>query len=147
MTTIANHDARELPGAESGAGIGSPLLPTDIMVAEVSRLLATPGFLGQSVTTLRRADSAFDVLDGLMRSGVPLPFRWPVNGEAERHESVTVLYDSVTVLYDSVSESLREVGGVVQSFGALRSACALWGEFDAALRAGAPLPEPWQRQR
>lgn len=141
--TAENHDAQELPGtgAESGAGIGSPVLPADIMVAEVSRLLAAPGFLGQSMATLRRADSAFNVLDGLLRSGASLPLRWPVNGNAER-------YEPMTVLYDSVSESLREVGiGAVQSFIALRSACALWGEFDAALCAGSPLPEPWQRQR
>lgn len=85
------------------------------MVVEVSRLLTTPGFLGQSVANLRRADSAFDVLDVLMRGGAPLPLRWSVNGDVERHEPVTALYDSV-------SESLREVGGVTQSFVALRCA-------------------------
>ena len=126
MTT--NHDAVS----------DSPCLPADIMVAEVSRLLATPGFLGQSVVTLRRADSAFDVLDGLMRGGVSLPSGWPVNCDAKRHEPVTVLYDSV-------SESLREVGGAVPSFVALRRAVTDWREFDAALRSGGPLPEPWQR--
>ena len=116
-----------------------PNLPTDIMAAEVSRLLATPGFLGQSVANLRRADSAFDVLDGLMRGGAPLPSHWSVNRGTERHEPVTVLYDSV-------SESLREVGGATQSFGGRRSACALWHELDSELRTWAPLPEPWQRQ-
>ncbi len=117
---------------------GSLDRPADIMVAELSRLLATPGFLGQSVANLRRADSAFDVLDGLMREGAPLPFDWLVNGDVERHEPVTVLYDSV-------SESLREVGGVAQSFVALRCAVADWRRLDVALRSGGPLPEPWQR--
>ncbi|MBB5492153.1 hypothetical protein [Nocardiopsis metallicus] len=37
--------------------------------------------------------------------------------------------------------------GAARSFVALRSARALWHELDAALRAGAPLPEPWQRKR
>ena len=124
----ANHDA-----------VSGPLdRPADIMVAEVSRLLASPGFLGQSVVTLRRADSAFDVLDGLMRTGAPLPRHWPLNGDTGR-------YEPVTVLYDSVPESLREVGGAVRSFVALRCAVTNWHGLDAALRSGAPLPEPWQR--
>ncbi|WP_017590758.1 hypothetical protein [Nocardiopsis ganjiahuensis] len=125
---IANH------GTVSG-----PLdRPADIMVAEVSRLLAATVFLGQSVADLRRADSAFDVLDGLMRGGAPLPLHWSADGDAERHEPVTALYDSV-------SESLREVGGAAQSFVALRRAVTEWGRLDAALRSGGPLPEPWQR--
>ncbi|GAA1462974.1 hypothetical protein [Nocardiopsis exhalans] len=136
----ASNDAQELPGTGAGAGAGSPGLPAEAMAAEVSRLLATPGLPGQSVAALRRADSAFDVLDGMLRNGAPVPLRWPVNGDAERHEPVTALYDAV-------SESLREVGGAARSFVALRSACALWRRLDAALRAGAPLPEPWQRKR
>lgn len=129
----SNHDAQSSPDR-----IDSLALPADVMVTELSRLLATSGFLGQSVDTLRRADGAFDVLDELMRSGAPLPRRWSVNGGQERH-------GPVTELYDSVSESLREVGGAAQSFMALRRAVADWRALDAALCSGWSLPEPWQR--
>lgn len=125
-------------GPQGSSDATDPLLPADVMVAELSRLLAKPGFLGQSVATLRRADGAFDVLDELMRSGGPLPCCWPGKGRPERH-------GPVTELYDSVSETLREVGGPVQSFMVLRRAVAYWRELDAALRNGWPLPEPWQR--
>ncbi|GAA1459305.1 hypothetical protein [Nocardiopsis exhalans] len=135
-----NHGAQKLPGAEPGAEVVSPGLSADIMAAEVSRLMATPVVPEQSVVALRRTDSAFDVLDGLLRSGAPLPLHWRVNGDAKRREPVTALYDSV-------SEALREVGGAAQSFAALRSACALWRRLDAELRSGSPLPEPWQRRR
>ncbi|WP_239647866.1 gluzincin family metallopeptidase [Nocardiopsis ganjiahuensis] len=138
----ANDEAQEFTGTgtEPRAGIGSLSRSADIMAAEVSRLLARPGFLGQSVADLRRADSAFDALDGLMRGGAPLPLHWPRSGDAN-------LREPVTALYDSVSESLRVMGGAAQSFVALRSACELLHKLDAELRAGAPLPEPWQRQR
>ncbi|GAA1456599.1 hypothetical protein NE857_33505 [Nocardiopsis exhalans] len=129
----ANHEAQGSPDTIDSLG-----LPADIMVTELSRLLATPGFLGQSVATLRRADGAFNVLDELMRNGDPLPRRWSVKGRPERH-------GPVTELYDSVSETLREVGGAAQSFMALRRAAADWRALDAALRSGWPLPEPWQR--
>ncbi|WP_229826335.1 hypothetical protein [Nocardiopsis terrae] len=104
----------------------------------MSRLLATPGTYGDSAANLRRADSAFDVLDRLMRDGAPLPSRWPVERDGNGHEHVTVLYDSV-------SESLREVGGPLRSFASLRRAVADWHELDTVLRSGGPLPEPWQR--
>lgn len=133
-----NNDAQKALGAESGTGIGSSGLPADVMAAEVSRLLATPVVPEQSVVALRRTDSAFDVLDGLLRSGAPLPLHWSATGDTKRHAPVTALYDAV-------SESLREVGGIAQSFAALRSACAQWRKLDAELRAGSPLPEPWQR--
>lgn len=136
----ANNDVQKASGAESSAATGSPGLPADVMAAEVSRLMATPVVPEQSVVALRRTDSAFGVLDGLLRSGAPLPLHWSATGDTKRHEPVTALYDSV-------SEALREVGGAAQSFAALRAACALWRRLDAALRSGAPLPEPWQRRR
>jgi hypothetical protein len=135
-----NNHVRKASDTKSRVAIGTPGLPADIMAAEVSRLLATPVVPEQSVVALRRTDSAFDVLDGLMRSGAPLPLHWSGTGDPKRREPVTVLYDSV-------SEALREVGGAAQSFVALRSACALWRRLDAELRSGAPLPEPWQRRR
>lgn len=129
----SDHDVQGSPDMIDPLG-----LPADIMVTELSRLLATPGFLGRSVATLRRADGAFNVLDELMRDGDPLPRRWSVQGGPERH-------GPVTELYDSVSETLREEGGPAQSFMALRRAVAYWGALDTALRSGGPLPEPWRR--
>lgn len=126
-------------GAQSSPDRIDSLAPSaDAMVTELSRLLATPGFLGQSVATLRRADDAFNVLDELMRNGGPLPGCWPGKDSTGRH-------GLVTELYDSVSETLRETGGAVESFMALRRAVSEWRALDAALRSGWPLPEPWQR--
>lgn len=92
-------------------------LPAEAMAAQVSRLLATPGFPPRAVATLRRADGAFNVLDGLMRNGAPLPGCWRVDEDAEDDEA-----QHVTDVYDALSEALREDGGAPHSFAALRSA-------------------------
>lgn len=113
-------------------------LSAEVIAVRLSTLLATPGAPVYSVANLRRADHAFDLLDGLMRGGAPLPFFWPVSEETDGH-------DGVTELYDATSEALRRSGGVEQSFAALRTACARWRSLDLVLREGSPLPEPWQR--
>lgn len=112
--------------------------PADSMVRQVSRLLTEPGRPAHSAAALHRADHAFDLLDGLMRSGAHLPACWPTTGSTQEHHEVTAVYDAV-------SEALREVGGVTACLVALRRACTLWHTLDATLRTGAPLPEPWQR--
>lgn len=139
-------DAREWAGAkghdmttDEGHTRGAAL-PADAMAAQMSRLLATPGLPVRSVATLRRADGAFNVLDGLMRSGAALPRDWHVDEDAEKDEA-----QYVTEVYDGLSEALREEGSIPQSFAALRSACAHWKALNDALRIGAPLPEPWRR--
>ncbi|GAA1459330.1 hypothetical protein NE857_26810 [Nocardiopsis exhalans] len=128
MTTDEGH-------ARNGAA-----LPADAMAAQVSYLLATPGLPPRAVATLRRADGAFNVLDGLLRSGGPVPACWRVASDAGNYKA-----RYVTDVYDRLSEALREDGGAPHAFTALRSACQEWKALDAALRAGAPLPEPWQR--
>ena len=115
-------------------------LSADAMAAQVSRLLATPGLPPRAVGTLRRTDSAFGLLDALMRSGAPVPGCWRVDSDAEGYKA-----RYVTDVYDALSEALREDGGAPYAFAALRSACQEWKSLDAALRAGAPLPEPWRR--
>ncbi|USY19522.1 hypothetical protein NE857_30510 [Nocardiopsis exhalans] len=116
------------------------VLPAEAMAAQVSRLLATPGLPPRAVATLRRADSAFGLLDALLRSGAPIPGCWRVDSDAENYKA-----RYLTDVYDRLSEALREDGGAPHAFAALRSACQEWKALDAALRAGSPLPEPWQR--
>lgn len=116
----------------------APPPPAEVLAIRLSTLLATPGSPVYSVEHLRRADQAFDLLDGLLRGGAPLPFFWPVSAQKQGHEGVTELYDAT-------SEALRQPGGVEPSFASLRIACARWKSLDLALRDGAPLPEPWQR--
>lgn len=110
------------------------------MAAKVSRLLATPGLPAYGVATIRNADEAFDALDSFLRAGGPPPSRWCAHGDTGDAEA-----ERVTLVYDALSEALREGGGVTACFEAVRVAGKQWRELDALLRAGAPLPEPWQR--
>ena len=140
-------DAREWAGTkgldmttEEAQTTNGTVLPAEAMADQVSRLLATPGLPARSVATLRRADGAFNLLDGLMRSGAPVPGRWRVTEDAEDDAA-----EYVTRVYDALSESLREHGEFFECFAELRMACSLWRKLDTRLREGAPLPEPWRR--
>lgn len=121
-------------------GSGGPEKPsTTGMVMTIGRLLAAPGLPAQARRTLKRADRGFDVLDGLLRSGAPVPACWHVTDQADEAACTRA-----TLVYDTLSEALRETGGAPTCFAARLCAVAEWRELDTALRVGAPLPEPWR---
>ncbi|WP_239648061.1 hypothetical protein [Nocardiopsis ganjiahuensis] len=117
---------------------------TDELVSEIWRILDHPGRSAHAARTLARADRLFSELDRRIRSGEPLPSSWraalrPAPPPPRRG----IAYEYATQCYDGVSEALREVGGVVVAWRALREAARAWERLDRALTERAPLPEPW----
>ncbi|WP_216630881.1 hypothetical protein [Nocardiopsis coralli] len=118
-------------------------------------MLARPGLTPYAVRRLRYTDTAFGILDALLRSGAPVPEYWIVEADPEDPEAYADAgpdagggnhtLDSVTCTYDALSEALRETGGVAACAAALRVAREEWECLDSALCEGAPLPEPWAR--
>ncbi|WP_239646060.1 hypothetical protein [Nocardiopsis valliformis] len=127
-----------LPVAPGGAN------RADELVSEIGRLLRNPGRSAHAVRTLTRVDGLFSELDRQLRSGGPLPSTWraalrPPPPSSRRG----IAYEYATQCYDAVSETLREVGGVVVAWRALREAAREWERLNRALIERAPLPEPW----
>lgn len=113
---------------------------TGALARTLERMLARPGPPEHALTRLTHVDTAFGILDALLRSGAPVPPYWVVDDDSAAHT-----LDSVTRTYDAVSEALRETGGAEACVRALRAARAEWGCLDSAMCEGAPLPEPWAR--
>ena len=111
---------------------------TGALARTLGRMLARPGPSAHAVTRLDHVDTAFGILDALLRSGAPVPAYWVVDEESAAHT-----LDSVTRTYDAVSEALRETGEAMVCASALLSARVEWERLDSALCEGAPLPEPW----
>lgn len=123
------------PGAASRA---------DELVSEIGRLLRNPGRSSHAARTLTRVDGLFAELDRQLRSGGPLPSTWraalrPAPPPSRRG----IAYEYATQCYDAVSETLREVGGVVAAWRALRQAAREWERLNGALTERSPLPGPW----
>jgi hypothetical protein len=117
---------------------------TDELVAQIWSTLRHPGRSAHAVRTLARADRLFSELDRRIRSGEPLPTTWraalrPAPPPSRRG----IAYEYATQCYDGVSEALRETGGVVAAWRALREAARVWERLDRALVERDPLPEPW----
>ncbi|GAB3687013.1 hypothetical protein [Nocardiopsis oceani] len=120
---------------------------TDELVMEIGAILRHPGRSAHAARTLARADRLFSELDRRIRSGEPLPTTWraalrPAPPASRRG----IAYEYATQCYDAVSEELREVGGVVVAWRALREAARCWERLDCALTERSPLPEPWLRE-
>lgn len=113
---------------------------TGALARTLGHMLARPGPPARAATRLAHVDTAFGLLDALLRSGAPVPAYWIVDADAAAHT-----LDSVTRVYDAVSEALRESGGPAACAAALRAARGEWECLDSALCEGAPLPEPWAR--
>lgn len=143
------------PGSLAPQPLGSSLLNpvpvapggtsrADELVSEIGRLLRHPGRSAHAARTLARVDGLFSELDRQIRSGGPLPSTWraalrPAPPSSRRG----IAYEYATQCYDAVSEALREVGGVVVAWRALREAAREWERLNQALTERAPLPEPW----
>ncbi|MGW5879251.1 hypothetical protein ACWFMI_22160 [Nocardiopsis terrae] len=120
---------------------------TDELVAEITGVLNHPGRPAHAARTLARADRLFSELDHRIRSGEPLPGAWlAARRPAPPPSRRGIAYEYATQCYDSVSEALREVGGVVVAWRALREAARAWERLDRALIERSPLPEPWLRE-
>ncbi|GHC93235.1 hypothetical protein GCM10007079_42430 [Nocardiopsis terrae] len=117
---------------------------TDELVSEITGILNHPGRSAHATRTLARADRLFSELDRRIRSGEPLPGAWlAARRPAPPSSRRGIAYEYATQCYDSVSEALREVGGVVVAWRALREAARAWERLDRALIERSPLPEPW----
>ena len=114
------------------------------LVSEIGRLLRNPGRSAHAVRTLTRVDGLFAELDRQIRAGGPLPSTWrAARRPAPPPSRRGIAYEYATQCYDAVSETLREAGGVVRAWRALREVAREWERLDRALTERAPLPEPW----
>lgn len=115
-------------------------MSTDDGAETLDALLTTPGTLPQAVSKLNEADEAFGRFDTALRHGGQAPARWKTATPASFADR-----ERVTDLYDRLSSALRTTGQACVCLEALRKACKLWHMFDAELRAGSGMPEPWQK--
>lgn len=113
----------------------------DTLAHGLSRVLNAPGLPENAGRTLKRADRLFGELDALLRAGKPVPAEWNVHEDAHIPARVVV-----TVAYDAVSEHLRSrERSNPRVWQALLDAGVEWERLTGMLRAGSPLPDPWQR--
>lgn len=144
LTTPRTHTPSAAPPPPAAVGVVGAASRTDELVSEIWLVLNHPGRSAHAVRTLAWADRLFSELDRRIRSGESLPTTWraalrPAPPPSRRG----IAYEYATQCYDGVSESLREVGGVVAAWRALREAGRAWERLDRALTERAPLPEPW----
>ncbi|MBQ1083556.1 hypothetical protein KBX21_20430 [Nocardiopsis sp. B62] len=138
--TASKHHSRQ--SLRSGSGPSA-----DDLVAEIQRVLDNPGRPAHATRTLARADLLFSELDRLVISGGLLPTTWRASSHPfEARVRHGIAHEYATQCYDTVSEELRETGGVVVAWRALRAAARAWERLDRALTERAPLPEPWNRE-
>lgn len=126
------------PGHEGAHTEHTEPFMVNACVAQLHRLLATPGLVSDAACALGSADNVFTTLDSLLRAGAPLPSRWVLSGHDGDMEEITRVYDAL-------SEALRETGETCPVFTALREACRHWRTLEGLLRNGSVLPEPWRR--
>ncbi|MGW9635896.1 hypothetical protein [Nocardiopsis alba] len=122
---------------------------SDVLVAEISRLLASPGRATRAVRELRWVDGLFSELDRRMRAGAPLPRTWRAFGCDRGVPPVFrrgIAYDYATDCYESMSEALRRGLGTAQAWKALAEVERCWRRLNDALTERSPLPEPWLRE-
>ncbi|WP_431889151.1 hypothetical protein [Nocardiopsis alba] len=122
---------------------------SDVLVAEISRLLASPGRATRAVRELRRVDGLFSELDRRMRAGAPPPRAWRVFGCDRGAPPVFrrgIAYDYATDCYESMSEALRRGPGTAQAWKTLAEVERCWRRLNDALTERSPLPEPWLRE-
>jgi hypothetical protein len=104
----------------------------------LTALLAVRGTDDEILRALRDADSVFDDLHWLMRTGGQPPRGWfPGRGpEGSRY---------TTAWFDALSETLRDPNARPTLRQTINAAEVAWSALDAALREGAPVPDPWRR--
>lgn len=106
----------------------------------LTALLSVRGTDDEIRRALQEADSVFDDLHWSMRTGGGLPRGWlPRKGpDGQRY---------TTAWFDALSEILRDPNARPTLRAAANAAEVAWSALDAALRQGAPMPEPWDGRR
>ena len=131
------HATPEVDGATTGSG--GTVDPT-ALADRLSALLSVRGNAARTGHALRLADETFDALHEHLRHGGTPPRGWsPARGAKDRRYTNT--------WFDALSETLRDPHARPTPRATADAAEVAWNALDAALREGAPMPEPWEVRR
>lgn len=135
---LANiHPSKEGPVSASAEGSATS---TTQLAQRLTVLLAVRGTDDEIRRALQEADRVFDDLHWFMRTGGELPRGW-LRGRGTNGQRYT------TAWFDALSETLRNPDSRPTLRATANAAEVAWSALDAALREGAPMPEPWDARR
>jgi hypothetical protein len=138
---LAGHEGEHMSlDAEEFANGPHEVREATALADQLSTLLAVRGNAAKMRHALRVADRVFDALHEHLRSGGTPPRGWAPGKGADGQRYTTAWFDAL-------SETLRDPNARPTLRATVNAAEVAWDALDAALREGAPMPEPWDGRR
>ncbi|MCY9786774.1 hypothetical protein KIK06_23090 [Nocardiopsis sp. EMB25] len=138
---VAGHEGKHMSlDAEEFVHEPQATVDATVLAEQLSTLLAVRGNAARMRHALRVADRVFDALHEHLRGGGTPPRGWLPGrgGDGQRY---------TTAWFDALSETLRDPNARPTLRATANAAEVAWHALDAALREGAPMPEPWDGRR